>query len=92
MVDDTYWNWLVVEDFWIHIDLRGRGYGRQLLALAEATAQVRGCHRAQLTTYSGSTGSHGLTSPHGTQGVPEAAVLPNSAPSMGLVRRSASPV
>lgn len=52
LVADTYWNWLVVEDFWLHTDLRGRGYGRQLLALAEATAQARGCHHAQLTTYS----------------------------------------
>ena len=52
LVADTYWHWLVIEDFWLHAELRGRGYGRQLLALAEATAQVRGCHRAQLTTYS----------------------------------------
>lgn len=52
LIADTYWNWLVVEDFWIHADLRGQGYGRQLLALAEATAQARGCRHAHLTTYS----------------------------------------
>jgi ribosomal protein S18 acetylase RimI-like enzyme len=52
LVADTYWNWLDIEDFWIHIDLRGRGYGRQLLALAEETAQARGCRHAHLTTFS----------------------------------------
>lgn len=52
LVADTYWDWLAIEDFWLHADLRGQGYGRRLLALAEATAIARGCRRAFLTTFS----------------------------------------
>lgn len=52
LIADTCWQWLLVDDFWLHEDLRRQGFGSQLLALAEAEAQTRGCLRANLTTFS----------------------------------------
>jgi GNAT superfamily N-acetyltransferase len=52
LVGGTYWGWLYVETFWIAEELRGHGYGRRLLALAEATAIERGCRYAHLDTMS----------------------------------------
>ncbi len=45
------WQWLYVESIWVHDDLRGRGYGRDLLARAERRARERGCHSAWLGTF-----------------------------------------
>lgn len=48
----TYWTWLEIEDLWLPKALRGRGFGRELLAAAEAEALVRGCARAMVQTFS----------------------------------------
>lgn len=48
---NTYWDWLDIDDFWIHEDLRGQGYGTRLLSMVEAEARIRGCKRAQLKTF-----------------------------------------
>lgn len=48
----TYWSWLEIENLWLHESLRRQGYGQQLLARAEQLARERGCHWAQLTTFS----------------------------------------
>jgi ribosomal protein S18 acetylase RimI-like enzyme len=48
----TYWSWLAIDHLWLREDLRSAGYGRQLLALAERSAQARGCAYAYLTTFS----------------------------------------
>ena len=48
----TYWGWLEIEKLWIEERLRGRGYGRELLALVESEAQARGCSRALVRTFS----------------------------------------
>ena len=37
---------------WVHEDYRGEGYGRQLMAAAEAEGFKRGCERAELRTFS----------------------------------------
>lgn len=52
LAGSTYAGWLFVADLWVHADLRRRGIGRQLLALAEQTAVARGCHSARLDTFS----------------------------------------
>lgn len=52
LIANTCWQWLMVEDFWLHADLRRRGYGSQLLTRAEEEARTRGCLRSQLTTFS----------------------------------------
>ena len=44
--------WLSINFLWVAESLRGRGYGRQLLAAAERYAIERGCTRAWLTTFS----------------------------------------
>jgi GNAT superfamily N-acetyltransferase len=52
LVGATYLGWLQVNMFWLPDDLRGRGYGTELLALAEKEALHRGCTRAFLETLS----------------------------------------
>jgi 8-oxo-dGTP pyrophosphatase MutT (NUDIX family) len=52
LVGSTYAGWLFVADLWVHADLRRRGIGSQLLALAEERAVALGCHSAMLDTFS----------------------------------------
>ena len=52
LVGSTYAGWLFVADLWVHADLRRRGIGSQLLALAEHRAANHGCHSAMLDTFS----------------------------------------
>lgn len=51
LAGSTYWQWLDIDNFWLHADLRGQGVGRQLLRMAEAEAKARGCVRVTLTTF-----------------------------------------
>lgn len=48
----TYWNWLHIDLMWLKEELRGRGYGHRLLALAEEAARQRGVKSAYLDTFS----------------------------------------
>ncbi|MBN1136407.1 MAG: GNAT family N-acetyltransferase [Anaerolineae bacterium] len=52
LVGGTYWGWLHTEVLWVEEGLRGQGYGRSLLAAAEAEAVRRGCCYAHLDTMS----------------------------------------
>ena len=52
LIASTYWDWLDIEDFWLAEGLRGKGYGRRLLRIAEEEAQRRGCMRVKLQTFS----------------------------------------
>jgi GNAT superfamily N-acetyltransferase len=45
------WAWLFVDSLWVHEELRGHGFGRELLARAERLAAERGCHSAWLDTF-----------------------------------------
>jgi GNAT superfamily N-acetyltransferase len=48
----THWDWLYIDLMWIREDLRGAGYGSQLLEMAEAEARQRGAKSAYLDTFS----------------------------------------
>jgi GNAT superfamily N-acetyltransferase len=48
----TGWSWLYVENLAVPPALRGDGWGKRLLAEAEAGARARGCIGARLDTYS----------------------------------------
>ena len=48
----AFWGWLYIAEFAIKPEWRGRGYGRQLLALAEAWGVQNGCLNAWLMTMS----------------------------------------
>lgn len=52
LIGSTYWGWLEIDKLWLDERLRGQGYGRRLMAQAEATAIRRGCQRAYVTTFS----------------------------------------
>lgn len=48
----TFWGWLAIDTLWLHEELRGQGYGAQLLQLAETEARARGCQQALVDTMS----------------------------------------
>lgn len=52
LVAVTHWGWLDVALFWLDEPARGKGYGTQIMLLAEKEAKRRGCHASRLTTYS----------------------------------------
>ncbi|MFA5792505.1 MAG: GNAT family N-acetyltransferase [Candidatus Gracilibacteria bacterium] len=47
----TYWDWLYIDALWIDESMRHKGYGKQLLELAENEAKARGCNNAHLDTH-----------------------------------------
>lgn len=48
----TYMGWLHVQAIWLHESLRGRGYGSDLMKIAEEEAHRRGCKSAFVETLS----------------------------------------
>jgi ribosomal protein S18 acetylase RimI-like enzyme len=52
IIGATFWNWLYIDLMWLKEELRGQGYGRQLLTLAEAEGRRRGATHAHLDTFS----------------------------------------
>ncbi|MDZ8051889.1 MAG: GNAT family N-acetyltransferase [Aulosira sp. ZfuVER01] len=52
LVGKTQWGWLFISHLWVAEALRGQGYGKQLMAKAEAAAKQRGCSYAYLDTFS----------------------------------------
>ncbi len=48
----TYWEWCYISLMWIKAELRGQGYGQQMLALAEEEARQRGVKNVYLDTFS----------------------------------------
>ena len=52
VIGATYWDWLYINLMWLEEDLRARGFGKQLLELAEEKARQRGAKHAYLDTFS----------------------------------------
>jgi len=52
LIGEMHWNWFYVHLLWVTDELRGRGYGRRLLTLAEQEARQRGAKNAYLDTFS----------------------------------------
>jgi GNAT superfamily N-acetyltransferase len=52
VVAQIYWDWLYIDLMWMKADLRGQGYGSQLLTLVEDEARKRGAKHAHLDTFS----------------------------------------
>ncbi len=52
VIGETHWNWLFINLMWIKEELRGHGYGRQLLLAAEEEGRKRGATDAYLDTFS----------------------------------------
>lgn len=51
LIGATYWDWHYINLMWVRDALRGQGYGRQLLQLAEKEARRRGAEKAYLDTF-----------------------------------------
>jgi ribosomal protein S18 acetylase RimI-like enzyme len=45
------WEWLFVDNLWVHDALQRHGHGRDLLARGERYARDHGCHSAWLETF-----------------------------------------
>ena len=48
----VYWDWLSLDLMWVREDLRGQGYGSQLLTRIEQEAQRLGARHVHLDTFS----------------------------------------
>jgi ribosomal protein S18 acetylase RimI-like enzyme len=51
LIGYTHWEWLYVENLVVSQVLRGQGYGRALMMLAEKQAIQRGCKHAYVDTF-----------------------------------------
>ena len=49
---ELYWKWLFIELLWVKEELRGQGYGHELLTKVETEARNRGARNAYLDTFS----------------------------------------
>ena len=52
LLGETYWEWFYVDLIWVKVELRGQGYGKQLMEISEAEARRRGAKNAYLDTFS----------------------------------------
>lgn len=52
LLGGTWWSWLYINILWVHDDLRGQGFGSDLMRAAEQEALKRDCHSAYVDTHS----------------------------------------
>jgi GNAT superfamily N-acetyltransferase len=52
LIGETHWGWFYINLLFVKEELRGRGNGHRLLALAEDEARQRGAKNAYLDTFS----------------------------------------
>lgn len=52
VIGEIYWEWFYLDLMWIQENLRGQGYGAQLLSAVEKEAKKKGAKRVFLDTFS----------------------------------------
>ena len=52
VIAEVYWEWLYIDLMWIEDELRGQGFGQQLLTSVEDQARELGAKNAYLDTFS----------------------------------------
>lgn len=52
VIGEIYWEWFYLDLMWIQEDLRGNGYGEQLLNAVEEEAKQKGAKQVFLDTFS----------------------------------------
>lgn len=52
VIGEIYWDWFYLDLMWIQEDLRGNGYGEQLLKAVEEEARGKGAKQVFLDTFS----------------------------------------
>lgn len=52
LIGEIYWGWFYINLLFVKEELRGQGYGHQLLTLAEEAARQRGAKNAFFDTFS----------------------------------------
>jgi GNAT superfamily N-acetyltransferase len=52
VIGEIYWEWFYLDLMWIQEDLRGNGYGEQLLNAVEKEAKQKGAKQVFLDTFS----------------------------------------
>ena len=52
VIGEIYWDWFYLDLMWIQEDLRGNGYGEQLLTAIEEEAKEKGAKQVFLDTFS----------------------------------------
>lgn len=51
LIAQTWWDMLEVQYLWIDELYRGKGYGKEMMLMAEANAKQKGCHKAYVDTF-----------------------------------------
>ncbi|MEN4600755.1 GNAT family N-acetyltransferase [Pantoea agglomerans] len=51
LIAQTWWDMLEVQYLWIDELYRGKGYGKEMMLMAEANAKQKGCNKAYVDTF-----------------------------------------
>jgi len=51
IMGNAVWDWLQISALWVSENLRGKGFGHQLLERAEQWASAQGCRFSRLSTF-----------------------------------------
>lgn len=51
LIAQTWWGALEIQYLWVSEELRGKGYGKRMMEMAEEEARKRNCHMAYVDTF-----------------------------------------